>query len=608
MRIKIKTRILAMVILLLVILAGNSIWAVFSFQSLKNSIGNIMQANYHSIEVGQEMEASLERQDSAVLSNLFTGNREDAVSRFRENEKVFLKNLGRAEDNVTEPGEDELLKKLNSAYFEYLDKFTTFLQLGVGDKKPYYYEEMIPVLDECKARTRELIELNQKGMLTRRSNTEHMAASATFSVTAVAGATIFVGLIVAVVISNRIIVPLNDLITKMKRIEEGDYSHQIQVSGADEIAVLAQEYNTMAEQLRLYAQMNFDQLMNEKQKAEAIVEGISDGVIVTDEEHRVVVLNHAAEKALGIRERDALGRHILETIKREELFKIIEACKTNKKDEKGFTDLIIIHEGVSNYYRATAGTIGDPKQKESGTVILLQDITKLKEIDAMKSDLVATVSHEFRTPLTSVQMAANLLIEEHTGALNQNQKDLVTSIQEEASRLASLVTGLLDLSKIESGKMHINLERCNLSDIVSAAVKPFIRQLNDRKINVEVETDASLPRVRADANKIIWVVSNLIGNAVRFVSDDGSGRIRIYAEIIGQEMTVSVQDNGPGIPEEDREIIFEKFMQGSGARSKSGSAGLGLAISKQIINAHNGRIWVESTEGVGSTFCFTLKV
>lgn len=607
MRITIKARILAMVILLLIILLGNSIWAILNFQGLKDSIENIMQANYQSIEVGQEMVASLERQDAAVLSYLFLNKSPDAVAAFRENEGAFLKNLARAEDNITEPGEEELLKTLNSAYSSYLLKFTAFLQLDSTSATSYYYSEMRPVLDTCKSAARSLIELNQRGMLGRRSNTEHMATQATLSTSVIAAGTILAGLVIAVIISNRIIVPINNLIHKMKRIEEGDYSHQIPVTGDDEIAVLAGEYNIMAEQLRIYAQMNFEKIMQEKQKAEAIVEGISDGVILTDRENRILLMNPAAEKALGIKEQDALNRHILETVKRDDIFAAIQNVRTRNAVEKEPLDITIRRGEHNQHYRVTPNLIGDQEHDEAGVVTLLQDITRLKEIDQLKSDFVATVSHEFRTPLTSITMAVGLLLDGTAGETGPKQRNLAESIQEDCFRLNNLVTELLDLSKIEAGIMQIDFKRCRIQDIIKVALKPFEKPAMEKGVQLLVEADDNLPPIRADFNKMIWVVSNLVGNALRYTPDDGSGEIRINARIHSGKLEVSVSDNGSGIAANQLDRIFDKYVQIPNDSGQMGSAGLGLAISREIVVAHGGEIHVTSESGQGSTFTFTLK-
>ncbi len=608
MRMTIRTRILAMVILLLLILAGNSIWAILNFQGLKNSIENIIQSNYQSIEVGQEMVASLERQDSAVLSYMFLNKNEGAVAAYRENERAFLKNLARAEDNITEPGEKELLKTLNTEYAGYQFKFTAILQLNRADATTYYYREMIPILDRCKSTVRELIELNQQGILNRRNEAEHMATQASLSTVIIAGVTILAGLIIAIVISNGIIVPINNLIHKMKRISEGDYSHQIPVVGDDEIAIMAGEYNVMAEQLSAYNQMNLKKIMQEKQKAEAIVEGINDGVILTDWDNKILLMNPAAEKALGVTEQDALHRHFLEIVRREDIFSAIQSTRNGETEKREPLDISVKNQEHMLHFRVTFNTIGDQEHGEVGVITLLQDITHLKEIDQLKSDFVAMVSHEFRTPLTSITMAVGLLLDGTTGESNPKQRALVESIQEDCHRLSDLVTELLDLSKIEAGIMEVDFKRCRIQEILEVAMKPFVKPAQEKGVQLLVEVDENLPSFRADFNKIIWVVSNLIGNALRYTPSDRRGEIGISAHVEEEMMVISVSDNGSGIQPDQLGHVFEKYVQFPNESGAMGSVGLGLAISKQIVVAHGGEIHARSEPGKGSVFTFSLKL
>lgn len=607
MRMKIRTRILAMVILLLLILVGNSIWAVLNLKGLRNSIENIMQANYLSIQVGQEMVASMERQDAAILSYLFLNARDEAVTAFRENEQGFLKNLARAEDNITEPGEDELLKKINGSYSQYLLKFTEFLRLDTNRATSYYYSEMMPVLNTCKESTRALIDLNQQGMINRRNEAERMADKATLSIALISLGTTLAGLVIAILISNRIINPINNLIHKMKRIEEGDYSHQIPVSGDDEIAVMTKEYNVMAEKLQIYAQMNFEKIMQEKQKAEAVVEGISDGVIVTDRENRVVLMNPAAEKALGVVERNTLGRHILETVNREDIFNAIQRHLGSESGDTEPLEIAIQKQDQIMHYRMTPNRLGSPEFGELGVVTVLQDITRLKELDQMKSDFVATVSHEFRTPLTSITMAAGLLLDGTAGESGERRRGLAESIQEDCSRLNRLVTELLDLSKIEAGVMQIDFKRCDIKDVIDVALKPFEKSALERNVHISVSSDEEIPLLKMDFNKMIWVLTNLVGNALRYTPNDGSGEIKIGVHATKGSVEVSVSDNGSGIAPDQQERIFEKYIQVPNDAGSAGSVGLGLAISRQIVTAHGGTLEVYSEPGHGSNFTVTLK-
>ena len=242
-----------------------------------------------------------------------------------------------------------------------------------------------------------------------------------------------------------------------------------------------------------------------------------------------------------------------------------------------------------------------------GIVTLLQDITKLKEVDQLKSEFVSTVSHEFRTPLTSIIMAVGLLLDKVPGEITEDQKELMEAIKEDSQRLSSLVSELLDLSKIESGKMKMDFQSCSIKKIIEDASRLFLLQLEEKNIVLHKDIGERLSPVKADYNKITWVVTNLIGNAIRYAPSNGTGKIEIKVVETANKMLLSVKDNGKGISEEFQKTIFDKFVQIKDENDQSvGGSGLGLAISREIIKAHGGEIWVSSKLGKGSTFYFTL--
>ncbi|HCX04214.1 MAG TPA: hypothetical protein DHM42_06965 [Clostridiales bacterium] len=608
----IKFKILLIFILIFILLAINSIWAIINFNSLSNSIENIMESNYKTIEAAQSMTVAIERQDSAELEQMFS-NSDINSSSFRENEVEFLRNLSRAEDNITEEGEAEILSRINTLYIEYVDKYSILVDIqnneGSNSAKEYYYNEILPLFEETKEETRKLLTLNQLSMVSRKDRAHDISTSATFSTMLISILTIIIGIVMAVYLSNKVVKPIQDLITKIKKIAEGDYKQQLDISGSDEIARLAKEFNTMTQKLQSYELLNIKKLMEEKQKSDAIVESISDGIIVTNDEHKILLVNRAAEKALDIREKEALNRHFLEVIKKEDIFEIIEKVKDKSPnyEYKKYLDISLEVDGKNEYYRLNVRPIRTREGENIGVVTLMQNITKLKEVDQIKSDFVSTVSHEFRTPLTSITMGVGLLLDEVPGPINEEQKELVEAIEEDSERLRKLVSDLLDLSRMESGNIKMDIERHNLKDILDNAIKPFKRQFEEQGVDIELKIRKNLSEVKVDFNKISWVFTNLIGNALRYLPEDKKGKIIINAKETANKMLISVSDNGKGISEEYQQKIFEKFIQAKDNDNKGGT-GLGLAISKEIVNAHGGEIWVKSKVGEGSTFYFTLKL
>jgi NtrC-family two-component system sensor histidine kinase KinB len=238
-----------------------------------------------------------------------------------------------------------------------------------------------------------------------------------------------------------------------------------------------------------------------------------------------------------------------------------------------------------------------------GVVLLLQDVTKLTELDHLKSGFVMTASHELRTPLTSIAMSIGLLMESATAKLSANEQELLQAAQEDVTRLRALVNNLLDLSKIESGRMEMDFEAVGVPVLANRAVAALTSQVEEKGVVLSQHMPQDLPQVKADPNKITWVLTNLVANALRYT--DHGGHIRVAAARVDNFVHLSVSDDGTGIPLEYQAKIFDKFVQVKNHRNVGGS-GLGLAISKEIVKAHGGTIWVDSAPGQGSTFTFTL--
>ncbi|WP_130805741.1 ATP-binding protein [Senegalia massiliensis] len=610
----IKFKMIAIFVLIFIVLAANSIWSIYNFNNLNHSIEEIMESNYASVVAAQNMIVALERQDSAELSHMFDDNK-NSQNVFLENEKVFLKWLARAEDNITEKGEEEVIKVINDLYTGYIEDYYNLIEIqntkGIEESRNYYYNKILPTFEKSKKEVRNLQLLNQNSMIEQRNEAQKIAKNASYSTSIISLITILLGVILVFYLVNKIVKPIRNLIDKIKKIAEGDYTQQLDVTGDDEISELSKEFNIMSEKLKKYDLLSIRRLMKEKQKSESIVESISDGIIVTDEDNKIILVNNAAEKALNIKETKVINRHFLEGINKEEIFNIIKNIKnkSNLSDTKKYTDITIENDEEIKHYNVNVKPIRNKDGENIGMVTLMQDITKLKEVDQMKSDFVSTVSHEFRTPLTSIGMSVGLLLEGITGEITEDQKELLDAIKEDNERLKSLVSDLLDLSRLESGKIQMDIDSYDINNIINHSVKPFYRQAEEKNTTINIDIKENTSKVKADFNKISWVLTNLIGNALRYTPEDGTGKIEIKVKDTANKVLVSVADNGKGIPEDHQKKIFEKFIQVKDVNGENtGGTGLGLAISKEIVNAHGGDIWVESNIGEGTIFYFTLYI
>ncbi len=341
--------------------------------------------------------------------------------------------------------------------------------------------------------------------------------------------------------------------------------------------------------------------------AEAVLASLATGVIITDTFARITFINRAAAAAFGVDSKSAPGLPFGEIIGHEQVKKMILEITGSAGDRcSGETPLTlnITVNGNEQYFKVEVAPVFEGGVF-TGVACLLSDITHYKRVDRLKTQFVATISHEFRNPLTSIVMATDLLLD---GARRENPEEprmLLSAIREDGQRLKRLVDNLLELSRLEEGQIKMEMESVEVAEMVSLAIGPLQLQLKEKNITLTEDIPENLPEVFVDATKATWILTNLVGNAIRYTPR--GGEIAIAATHRKNKVYISVTDSGAGIPENYHEKIFEKFTQVKG-RANVGGAGLGLAIAKEIVEAHGGRIWVESRVNEGACFTFTLPI
>lgn len=550
----IKNKILILLGAMFFLFILNNLWAIINLKKLDNSINAIMKSNYNSIVAVQEMSLILERQDSLQLSYIFTKN-EDYIEKFYENKEEFYSSLKVERNNITEIGEDQLSKKAKENYEIYNKKFNEFLKIkDEKEMQDYYFKEIFPVFEELKQNFRDLIDLNQTSMLTKKEKAAEISRHAVLSIIFLIAATTIVGFILSSFIINGIFVQFRELIEKMNKVSEGDYSQRIKPLNDKELKKLGETFNKMSEELSSYKMMSIRKLMAEKKKVEAVVENISDGIIVTDLSGKIILINKEAKHFFNLSNVDEqiIGKDFISVIDNEEIFKKIKKNIENEKIEKEYRrfETVLFNNGKKIHAKVFINKIAI-EQEDIGVVVLVQDITKLKEINQMKTDFVSTVSHEFKTPLTSMGMAVSMLAEGKN--LDEDQRECVNIIKEDNERLNILVNDLLDLSRIESGKTVMNLKENFVYEMVNSAVNSLKKLFETENVNYKIGNINTEYKVIADFNKIIWVITNLLTNAVKY--RDNSRQLEIEINVIkeNEKMIFSVKDNGIGIDEEFHE-------------------------------------------------------
>lgn len=583
-------------------------WAVVNLVSLGKATDAILRENYRSILAAENMVDALERQDSGILL-MFLGEVEKGIAQFRENEADFLQWLARAKDNITIKGEEELVHSIEADFTAYRQQFSALNDLRHTDKpllRPAYYQETLyPLFNKVREACIGLRKLNEETMYAASVRAGNVAKRAIWSTAFVAASALIVAMMFSLILAERIVRPIRRFMEASRKISEGDYAVQVPVETGDELGRLAGEFNRMAAQLSRYNEMNIEQIIAEKNKGEAILSSIEDGLIVFDTRLKVTGINPAARQLLSLGFAESSTLHCGDIFPEQNICDLIQKT-VETGTQPGVSDeqrIITLPAGKqSRHYLFSVTAIRGRERNLSGIVLLLRDVTRLKEVERLKSEFIMAASHELRTPLTSLGMSVDLLLENAAEGMPVKDRDLLQAAHEEVHRMKALVNDLLDLSKIEAGRIDLEFENVPVLTLFEHAKAIFKSQMDMKEVKLTSELAADLPSVRADANKITWVLSNLISNALRYVSKGGC--IELMAHRVGPHVHLSVRDDGPGISPEYQSKIFQKFVQVKG--QETDGTGLGLAICKEIVRAHGGAIWVESLPGQGSTFTFTL--
>jgi NtrC-family two-component system sensor histidine kinase KinB len=586
------------------------VWAVVNLYQLGRASEAILQENYRSILAAENMINAIERQDSGLLL-LMQGYTSEGLTQFRENEVEFLQWLSRAKDNITLEREAETLEIIEGQYLVYLEEAARLSETIPGDSETtsnYYHETVLPKFKLVRDACTELREMNQQAMLSASERAQTVSTRAIWSMTILGVVVAVLGLILSLFLSNFLVHPLKEMTQAAGRIAEGDYDVSITVRSRDELGQLAEEIMTMSQKLKSFHELNVNRLLAEKRRGEAIIRSISDGLIMVDADLKIIALNPMAAQMLKISLEEGQGQHCFDVVPSTELYTHIKrVAETGQPPQFTQAESIfaVQHGDQTEYYQFSITPVKTEQGQMLGVVLLLQDVTKLTELDRLKSDFVMTASHELRTPLTSIAMSIGLLMEGASAKLSDQEQELLQAAEEDVQRLRHLVNNLLDLSKIEAGRVEMEFEPVDGTLLTSRAISTLTNQAEEKGIELTQDLLDELPQIKADPNKITWVLTNLIANALRYT--EPGGHVCVSAEHLADFVYFSVTDDGAGIPFEYQSKIFDKFVQVRNDQAASGS-GLGLAICKEIVKAHGGIIWVESVPDQGSNLTFNIPV
>jgi PAS domain S-box-containing protein len=564
---KIKTKIsLGITFLFLVTLftGGLGVWYL---RQLTSDSKNILRDNYETIDYAQKM-----------LEVLETPNLQ------KYNLAVFEKNLIEQENNITEQGEKAPTDKLRVEF----DAFKKDSQV-----------EHLPIM---KQQIYQIINVNMSAIVQKNKNAELTAEKATQLLSFVIAFVFIIAFTFAFNFPNYIAEPISKLTDGIKAIANKNYNLRLHLHSNDEFEELANAFNSMAEKLDNYENSNLAKLMFEKRRIETIINNMHDAIVGLDEQKKILFANQVATDLLGVSEFDLLGKYAPDVALNNDLFRNLLQEETENKQIKIFT------EGKESYFTKEFLIVNNPENNTTaGTVIILKNITKFQELDLAKTNFIATISHELKTPISAIKMSLKLLEDERVGQVNEEQHKLIQNIKEDSQRLLKITGELLDLSQVETGRINLNQLETSPESIINYAKNTVQTLAEQKEIQIEINLEKEIPNVYADVEKSAWVMVNFLSNAIRYTPEHG--KIIVSAKKKNGKVQFLVQDFGKGIEGKFKEKIFDKFFQvpTSSGQEKTGT-GLGLAISKDFIEAQGGEISVESELHQGSTFSFTLPI
>jgi NtrC-family two-component system sensor histidine kinase KinB len=631
----IRSKIIWTFSVLVVLNVAASFWSIYNFYSIGTTLTQILSDNYQSVLAAENMVKSLERQDNILLV-ASEWEEPSAAANATENlpqlekdssrapgEDVFTTKLAFQRDYFnhwfyeatrasTLPAQEPLRDSIQATYQQYAvrsDSMAARIKQGASSEaKQYFYAFVRPKSDRLRELCFRLFEINQDAMEKAVPRTHAIANKTAYGTMIASLIALALSVIATAWLTRVLITPAENLTARVKQIGAGRVDLKIDVLSDDEIGQLSREFNKMTERLKRFEQLNIDRILAEKRKSEAIVESIADGIIVTDAGMAIVHINNVVALLFGTGIDEAVGLPVGQVVDDERTLGLI---RDGMSEDPRLSDrphfLQFEREGRRLYFRPKVTPLRDSSGTVTGVLTILQDVTQIRELDRMKSDFIATLSHEFRTPLTSVTMTVDILNQQIMGSLNERQRDLIQSAREDCARLTKLARELLQLSKLEAGRIPLINEELDLASVVEFSLRPLQIQFDEKNIALVTEIPHELPHIVADQQQMSWVITNLVTNALKYTPSGGRVTVRLLPE--EGSVRIDVADSGQGIKPENLERIFDRFVQIKDDNfSTPGSVGLGLAIAKEIVEMYGGRIWAESTYGRGSVFSVWLPV
>ncbi|HEY4107540.1 sensor histidine kinase [Puia sp.] len=564
MSVRLKTKLSLGLIFLFIVIVLFGVLGLFYINRLSDEGRLVLKNNHESLMYCNKMLQALEdlRTDKNALAS-------------------FQESLRRQQANITEVGEREATEELTTNFNEMLADPT--------DSSNY---------TDIRKSIIKIQEVNEMAILRKNDVAQKTASGAKEVLTVLFTILTLVAFTFIFNLPGIISDPISSLAEGIRAIAAKNYKKRIYLRQGDEFGELAEAFNTMAQKLDEYESSNLAQIKFEKSRIETIINQMRDGIIGLDEKRNILFLNAVAEKLLGLKEAGIAGQYAPDVALSNDLMRTLLQEESEKKELKIYAD------GKESYFSKDVLNVTN-NAAVIGQVIVLRNITLFHELNEAKTNFIATVSHELKTPISSIKMSARLLSDLRVGALNNEQQELIRSITDDSDRLLKITGELLNLSQVETGQIQLKLQPASPADIVGQAIQAVLFQAQQKHIRINTSLTDNLPRIQADVEKTSWVLINFLTNAIKYSPEDSA--IEVVACRKKNTVEFVVKDQGRGIDEKYLPRIFERYFKVPGTHDRNGT-GLGLSISKEFIEAQGGTIWVHSQLGEGSRFGFTFTM
>lgn len=569
---------LLFVFVVALVLGGMGLYYVHRLSEDANAI---LKDNYQSLEYVQAMRRHL-----------------DAVSSDAQATALYRKNLAAQRQNVTEQDEGRLT-----------DLLTQFSERLWTDSA--YTPRLRPTIRHI---LEQIADVNMAAIKRKDATAHDTAQQALFMLLIISFLLIGISVYFIVQFPRYVANPIRQLTAGIRQIAQLDYAHRLDANRADEFGEVARAFNTMAMKLDEYEHSNLARILSAKRRIETIINTIDDAVVGLDENKCIIFVNPTALRVLGWERAQVLGASIHDISNENPIWKNIVAdlMVGGQVANKSKAELLEWQDGErvaffeKHVLPITHAPVGEQRTVLVGHVVVLKNVTAFKELDAAKTNFIAMVSHELKTPIASIKLGAHLLNDARIGALNDEQRELLQHIEGDSERLLRITSELLNLAQVETGNIHLNIAGADPVELLDYVCEALQMQARSKNVVLQALYARELPNIAVDAEKTAWILINVLSNALRYSPNDN--RILVNAVVEdGRYLQITIRDFGKGIESHYLEKIFERYFQVPHKQTKGG-VGLGLAICKEFVEAQGGAIYAESMMGEGSTFFIKLPL